>query len=186
MPQPAVPADPSDVWTWQPFTSAAGRFTVSLPGTPEASTQDLETMSGLLTAHSYRLTTPVALFVVMYGELPVNTAELRSAEIEAMLDAGRDRLLAEGEGRLLREASTRIAGRPARDLLVAEGDFGLLHVRATVIGRRFYTVMIATEDYQRASAEDKRFYARVVSRFLDSFAPEADMGGQVARVRPMS
>ena len=173
MPQPPVPADPSDVWTWQPFRSEPGRFAVSLPGTPELMTREVETPLGTITNHIHMLSTPVALFVVLYGDVP-GVPNLGSSRLaEALLDGGRDHFQAAGAGkRLVRETRLRIGGHPARDLLIASDEIPLTQMRIVVANKRTYQLMVATIDHRRSSEEDKAFYERITRRFLDSFTTD--------------
>jgi hypothetical protein len=165
--------DPSDVWKWQAFTSEAGRFTISFPGIPKVTTEQVPTERGALTNATHAVETTVASFVLMYGDIPdLLEADLPKEVAELALDGGRDQMLADGNSQLLSERRTRIAGHPARDMTVLTKTRSLHRARAVLVGRRIYVAFVSTEDYRASTRADKEFYERIISRYFDSFAPE--------------
>ncbi len=160
---------------WKEFSSAEGRFTVSMPGTATLTTQE-EAVGPLKIPHAiYTLSTGAASYFVSYGDLPASSTD--PALIKRSLDAGRDNALAENpSNKLLSEKDIVLDGHAGREWLVSASPY-VFKARAYYVKGRLYQLMLAAPlnvvfNNGRPSADPRDrtdFYDMLSSRFLDSF-----------------
>jgi hypothetical protein len=170
---PPPPVKEYSANAWKEFSSAEGRFSISLPGTPKAEVRTLDAPIGKLSIHFFTLETDLGQYYIDYKDFPV--APTTPEEIKEALDSSRDKALA-GGARLLVENDVSMAGVVARELLVQKGDF-TLRARFFFVKSRSYQLILGTlpnvvfkNAKPSANAADRTDLFEMVSRkFFDSF-----------------
>lgn len=147
---------------WRELSVPEGRFAVLLPGRPQRESRLLDTAAGALsmTMHSFSL--KQGSMGVAYTDYPA--AALTVEHRRAQVDAARDALVRNIQGRVQSEEDVVIAGLPGRQVY-AEGRAGaqqtLLKARFVVVGSRLYQIAYVGERAGLAMAD--------IDMFLTSF-----------------
>ena len=158
---------------WKEFSSAEGKFSISLPGAPKPEVRTMDTRIGKLTTHAFFLQTDFGHYYVHYVDFPAGPETL--AETKEFLDGGREAALA-GGARLLVENDVSIGGVAGRELLVEKGPI-IIRARHFFVKARSYQIIFTTlpdavfkNGKPSANAADRTELFELVSRrFLDSF-----------------
>ena len=160
-PTPSTPQSSAANKTWKDYSFPAGRFSVSLPGTPKEESQTTSTALGPLENHIITLETDEVIYMASYLDIPVSIADPDA--IKKALDGGRDRALAniKGEKKLLSETEISIDGFAGRELRISLPNDILLRARFYLVKQRLYQILVLVSATE-ADAKD-------VIRFLDSF-----------------
>jgi hypothetical protein len=142
---PAPPAPPPPVReympdAWKEFTSAAGKFSISLPGTPKPEVRTMQTRIGKLTTHAFVLQTDFGHYYVHYVDFPVGPET--PEEHKEFLDGARDQVVSAGS-RVLVETDVAMGGVVARELLVEKGPY-IIRARYFFVKSRSYQVIFTT------------------------------------------
>lgn len=148
--------------TWQEFSSAAGGFSVELPGTPVVQTSVGFQSQGGLPMEVGALELPEGAFLASYGELP---PEVASGERGPLLESVRDGILRGTGGRfiLMESRPESVAGHVGLAFFArgpVDGVSSVLRARVVLADTRLYQVLYTGVD-GGTSAED-------VERFLGS------------------
>lgn len=170
-PPPAAEYNPK---VWKEFSSPEGGFSVSLPGTPRAQTQEVDSPPGTVSFRSYVLQTGTGVYDVSYSDLPIYSED--PAHIRKGLDANRKALLKREGLKLLSEKEITFDGRPAREWLLLRGD-EVVRRRLILVKERLYTLSLTTplgvafETGRPGAGPDDRtdFYEETSKKFFDSF-----------------
>lgn len=161
---------------WREFTSAEGRFTVSLPGPSRPAHRDstLNTAIGRITTHSFELDTDFAHYYVSYADFP-SVGPLTPEQNKKMLDITRDQAVG-GDDRLISETEVSIGGAIGRELLVVKGSFVLRSRYAYVDTRLYHLVLtvpapVAFRNGKPSTDLKNRtdIFEQTSARFFDSF-----------------
>ncbi len=147
---------------WQPFTSGAGGFTISMPDEQKSDVLPMNTPVGVIDLHLFTVDLDDSAYIVGYSDYPESLVRNSSADV--MLDGARDGAVANVGGKLLNERRLTLQGYPGRELWIeaeAGGQPGLVQARIYLVGRRLYQVLVAGSTTQ-FSESDAEF-------FLDSF-----------------
>lgn len=168
----SAPAKDDNVSGWKEFSSAAGQFTVSLPGTPKADIATVGTPFGSLKSHFFVLETGTFLYYVSYVDLP-GGPETPEENKEA-LDESRDRALA--NHRLISENDITLDGIAGRELLVDRNGL-ILKGRFFYAKQRLYHVILTAptnvvfrEGKPSPHAKDRTdLFEKTSAKFFDSF-----------------
>lgn len=129
-----APAKPISVAEWKDFTAADSGFSARFPGAPERNEAPAGPMS--VVAYAVEREAPAPSFMVMVMSAPAGSGDLPPEMLEQVTDG-----IAEKLGKnVTRNAPSKAAGHPARDL-VATGEEGSVAVRLTVVGGRLYQLM---------------------------------------------
>jgi len=126
---------------WHEFTSADGKFKVTLPGDPIRKTRSSKEVE-------YGVETPDAKIGVVYADLPEKTKPEKY-------------MVAPPGSKVLKEADVAQGDYKGRDIVAEVPNQGTVHMRFLTTGKRLYTVMIVGKSKPPAQAE--------VARVLDSF-----------------
>lgn len=157
---PVKPADPPAVpaGDWKPFTSTAGRYTVTFPGTPMEQSQDTDSEVGKLTVHFAAVDKGDAAYMVGYNDLP-KEADLTPKRV---LDGQRDGTIKTfPNAKIIEEKEITMDGNPGRSLTFEAPSLNATHrSRTFLVGNRVYTVIAL------AVGDGK---PDVAATFLDSF-----------------
>jgi hypothetical protein len=179
-PPPPPPAIEYSQNAWKEFSSAAGGFRVSMPGTPTLTTDKIETAAGPVTNHLHTLSTKTAVYMISYVDFPFNSDEPGVAR--RALDSARNNALAEDpSAKLLSEKEVSLGGQVGREWLVQRGAI-ILRARAFLVRGRLYQVLMVTgrnvvfkNGQPSASPQDRTdFYEATSNRFLHSFKFSGD------------
>jgi hypothetical protein len=147
---------------WTEFSSTKGRFSVSMPGTPET---DHETEyypgAGEIGFFIYSLRTASVEYDVVHSDFPDEYMQKMSAD--QFLDRARDEVLERFSGRLDAEKKILLASKhPGRELeITVEEENISIQSRMYLVGQRIYYVMVAMPTFA-PERED-------AARFLNSF-----------------
>lgn len=168
----SAPAKDDNVSGWKEFSSAAGQFTVSLPGTPKADIATVGTPFGSLKSHFFVLETGTFLYYVSYVDLPAGPET--PEENKEALDESRDRALA--NHRLISENDITLDGIAGRELLVDRNGL-ILKGRFFYAKQRLYHVILTAptnvvfrEGKPSPHAKDRTdLFEKTSAKFFDSF-----------------
>jgi hypothetical protein len=123
----------------KPFTSAEGKFTAQMPGTPTEKTQ----MAAGITFKMYMVETRSGGMVVGVADMPIGANE-SEAMIQQRLDGARDGAVKNINGTLAGSSQITLAGKyPGRELTAnLPENKGILKARIYLVGARMYQVMV--------------------------------------------
>jgi hypothetical protein len=128
---------------WRELSVPEGRFAVLLPGKARVESRTLDTATGALTMTMYSFSLKQGTMGVSYTDYPAAALAPERERGREQLDAARDTLLRNIQGRVLAEEDISVAGFPGRQVH-AEGRAGaegaLLKVRFVAVGSRLYQI----------------------------------------------
>lgn len=173
---PPAPPPPVREYTpgaWKEFTSAAGKFSISLPGTPKPEVRTMETGLGKLTTHAFLLQTNYGHYYVHYVDFPIGPETPQ--EHKEFLDGARDQVVS-GGARVLAETDFSVGGIAGRELLVEKGLL-IIRARYFFVKARSYQIIFSTlpdavfkNGKPSANAADRTDLFEMVSKkFFGSF-----------------
>jgi hypothetical protein len=149
-------------FSWKDFSSAEGKFSVLMPGTPQNHSQSLNSPFGPVTTYAFVYSNNDSAFAVSYTDYPQDPT--RGINTQKVLDGARNSLLAKPGGTLIGESSISLGSYPGREvqMVTAEGDGKhALRTRVYLVNSRLYQVMVVLPN-EEASSEN-------AVKFLDSF-----------------
>jgi hypothetical protein len=170
---PPPPVKEYNASAWKEFSSAEGKFSISLPGTPKPEVRTMDTSIGKLTTHAFTLQTDFGVYYISYIDFPMSPTT--PEENKEALDHSRDHALKEGT-RLIVENDVSMAGVVGRELLV-ENNKWIMRARYFFIKTRLYQIILTTlpnvvfkNAKPSANAADRTDLFEMVSKELfDSF-----------------
>jgi TonB family protein len=171
---PSGRAAPSDAPKWREFTSAEGRFTVSMPGEPKVSTQRLAPPNENVSMRTHIAETE-AEYGVAYAEFPEQVEGTERAE--ALLAGARDAGVRGVGGRLLEDGEEPFDGHPGRVYSFEFAGGYHMRCRSFVVGRRLYMVTASTYGAKAPDEQSRRASEAAADRFMDSFRLHPAAGG---------
>jgi hypothetical protein len=144
---------------WQRFESEQNRFSILFPGAPQEFAESVPTEVGTIEAQSFVVQQGDGGFAVNVVHHPPEAVS--ASDPQTMLDAARDRAVANVSGELLEEKDVTLGGYPGREIQVeiADGQ-GMVRSRFYLVENRLYAVQTIS---QKPGASTD------VDRFLDSF-----------------
>lgn len=144
---------------WTKLDSVEGRFSVSMPSTPELVTRDVDTAVGKLALYTFGSSNKVAQVVISYADYP--TVPNNVAQNERVLDGVRDGVLKGLEGDLISETRVILKGYPGRELRARKmfGDVEIVFTwKMYLVGRRLYQMGAATTKADVDVPDVQRFF----------------------------
>ena len=167
-----APVKESNPNAWKEFSSVEGKFTVSLPGTPNADIAAVGTTAGVLKTYLFVLETDTFLYYISFADLPKSPKT--PEEHKAALKETRDRTAAKRP--IMSETDIMFDGVVGKELLV-EGNHVIQLGRFFYAKERLYHLIInASPDIAfrngkaSANAADRtELFATTSKRFFDSF-----------------
>jgi hypothetical protein len=144
----------------RPYVSHEGRFTITFPGTAWEREQKAKGEGGSLGQHIAETEDRQerAFYAVAFAEYP---KELATVAPDKILDAERDRAIANVRGHLLSETKLVQDGAQAREVVIETGTQGFVALlRIYLVGHRRYQVLIvlpAGQEPERQFFESFRF-----------------------------
>ncbi len=156
----------SNMDSWKTYTSVEGRYSVLMPGVPQKSGQTIKTAVGWLPNLIVSLKTDMAEYRVSYSDFPEVLEDPNL--VKAAYDGGRDQLLSSYAATLVGERDINVGGYAGRHFTaIVKGK--LLSDRIVAAKKRFYQVVVVTEDYRKNSPTSVRLHESTINKFLDSF-----------------
>lgn len=125
--------------TWAKFTSAEGRFSVFMPGTPKDQVQTTPSNIGPYTTHLFTLRHPRHVFLIGYVDYDPSFNFNPQAELEA----NRDQFVKNLKATLLTTRNVRVDGYPALEFS-AETEERIFKSRVYIVGRRPYLIVLGS------------------------------------------
>lgn len=126
---------------WQTFTSPEGRFSVSMPGTPQLSTSQSSSPVGAITTNTYDISSPGEDLSVSYADLP-SIAVFFGGAGRIFSGAVSDFLKTENATQLTLD-DTSISGHPGKVMTYQMPDGSVGKAMFYLVGARLY-VLTAT------------------------------------------
>ena len=150
---------------WETFAPPNGGFSISMPGKPAMSDQEVPTRVGKLNNRMYLLESGQGVYMVSYADFPDPVTD--PVTIKAMLDNARDKAAKSSGNQLKEEKEITLEGYPGRDWLVSIPG-GILRARAFwVRNQRLYQAVVLMPAGKDAEAEKAR--EATMMKFLNSF-----------------
>ena len=151
-----VAADPPTASAFVPYHSAAGRFTVQVPGVFDETVKTTNNpYLGPIEVHYFVLAPDGGpRYAVVYGDFPASY--VTSTPLDVIYRESRDGNV--GQGRLVESGPRTVAGRAA-DEHVVDGATGLQRFVSVLVGNRLYGLAVRGTDGQIHSADADRFIA---------------------------
>ncbi|MCA1564192.1 MAG: hypothetical protein LC803_00770 [Acidobacteria bacterium] len=166
---PVFPRIAYDERAWKEFESTDGGFIVAFPGKPGFKVHTVQTRAGALANHTHGLDIGVAFFAASYADTPLPVPAGDKELINRALDAARDNALSGTGGQLISEEPINLDGYIGRSFFYSSPNGSLTHNRSYVVGNRLYQLLIISDDYRKAPAEDRKFFKGLTDRFFASF-----------------
>jgi hypothetical protein len=147
---------------WVKYAPDDGKFSALFPTQPEVTTQTIPTAAGTIpyTTCMSEIEGGAVAYGVAFNDYPETVLQ---ADVEKVLDGGRDGAKANLKGEIVSETSMTFAGHPAREFTIAgdvEGQKLLYHTRIVLIGTRLYQLQIVrVGDTPVDLADAIRFFA---------------------------
>jgi hypothetical protein len=172
--EPPPPVKEYNATAWKEFSSAEGKFSISLPGVPQAEVRTMDTPIGKLTTHSFTLQTDLGVYFISYTDFPVSPTT--PAEKKAALDSASNQALKERGVRLIVENDVSMAGVVGRELLVEKSNW-IMRARYFFVQARAYQIIFTTapnaafkSGKPSANAADRTdFFEMVSKKLFESF-----------------
>ena len=144
---------------WREVTSASGGYAVLMPAKPEHLQREVAVGGILLTMSMDSVQKEGIAFGAAYADIPA-----QYSRYQTLLDAARDALLRNIDGRITSEREVVVDGAAGHEFY-AEGTMGKkqmrLAARVLIAGHRFYQVVCVGQSERLATAD--------VALFLNSF-----------------
>ena len=144
---------------WQPFTSSAGKFTVSMPGEPTESESTSQTAIGDLTQHLFQYAKDGPEFVVAYADYPDQASEADPVKLLEDTITG----AAQGSTVQNQQASTLQGNASVSGEWEAGDGSAYTFYKAILVEDRLYQLAVAT------SMEGKVIFEPQARAFIESF-----------------
>ena len=175
-----APAE-SNPENWKELKSAAGGFSVSMPGEPQIESEPMDTPAGRVEIHSFTVETDLGTYYVSYTAFPKYSEE--PSVVKEVLAAGRDEQVSKG-ARLLNENEVKLTGGVVGLEWLIENESLILRNRTFFVKGRLYQVLFVTTPAVafktgKASSDPKdrtAFYEEIASRFQGSFKLVEEIG----------
>lgn len=146
--------------TWKQFTSSEGRFSALFPNYPTEEIKTINSAAGPLDTHIFSANEGDDFFTtVAYVDVP----GISIHPVSTQLDAARDGMIKNTQGKLLSEKTISLGDYPGRELVVEllRGPYVMVVVaRVYMVKDRQYSAQVVTL---------KKSLSKTVWRFLDSF-----------------
>lgn len=142
-----------------PFSSAEGRFSVQMPGSPERKEQPIESVGGPPAWNVFEVEAEGKRFVVSYGDFPEGA--ISTASPVTAIDRMRDGVLRSAGGEVLSDRAITMDGYLGREIDLGLPEKGRIRTRLYLAERRMYGISV--------SAHEADIGAPSVRRFFESF-----------------
>lgn len=143
---------------WVKVNSTEGRFSASMPATPERDVQDVDTAVGKLQLYSFSSAGNAGQFMLSYADY---TREPTTAEQEKVLDGVRGGVLKGLNAELVTETKITLQGHPGREfraVRVTDGSEVVFNWKMFLVGKRLYQMGVGTMKSDAESPDIQRFF----------------------------
>lgn len=150
-------AAPAQAQEWQTYRSAAGGYSVEMPGVPQQRQMQREAEIGPITIHAAQLALPGREFIATHIDFPAGhfaRLGLDQAFANARDGAARNR-------QILGERRLQLGGHPALEVVASRGNVVYV-ARSVIVGDRVVQVVYGGPLGSETSPDARRF--------IDSFA----------------
>lgn len=163
---------------WKPFTSAKGKFTVSMPAKPTEKRRVLAVSGKTIDLVSLSARKGLATYTTAY-------AELAGADSAAAIKVAQADLLAQSRGELKEEKEITLGESPGKEVVIeiprkVVAGGAIQSTRIYVVGGRLYELIAVVPTAKAESLADE------MSSFFDSFQPAGVTLAVEAGVKPKS
>ncbi len=152
---------------WREFTSTAGRFAITFPGTPTEETQAVGSEGAALEVHRYTLRSEGTVYAVAYVDYPIPVDNLMIAK--QVLDNVAGAELEEAESSTSSTTEFTLGAHPGRFLKLTLPDGSILRNKMLMVGKRLYQVTLAMSVETKTPPAPAQFHDAITARFFDSF-----------------
>jgi hypothetical protein len=168
-PPPPPPARDYFPSRWEEFASTEGRFKILFPGTPQETSQAIESPSGKIIVHliKYRSLLDYQIFYIDYLRDMEDPATLKP-----FLDSVRDKAIQTNAGnnpKIVKEVDVSTGGHPGRLLKVELGKNTVVWLKSVAVKNRVYSLTAITPKERPETMGSKNDYEEIVMSFFDSF-----------------
>lgn len=143
---------------WSPFKSAEGKFSISLPGTPQTQSQPVNTAVGEVQMNLFIV--PIGnetVYFVAFSDYPAD--KMKNASSDKVLNGCRDGMVGNQKGTMTSDKAFKLGGVPGRDFAWKGGnDFDGM-ARIYLKQNRLYQVMVLRKKGTPLSKDFTKFFA---------------------------
>lgn len=136
---------------WSKFEPAGGRFSVLMPGAPEADVKTTDSQYGPYTTHIFTFVSPKGFYLAGW----VDYAPTFKFDVQAEINANRDNFLKGINARLLTEKKITLDGNPGIEVTAESNDIKFITTRIYIVGSRPYQLMARTNLKEEQGNIDK-------------------------------
>lgn len=137
---------------WTEFSSPQGKFTVLMPGVPQASQETIDTVIGPLVQHSFKLRSNKSVYIISYVDYPGKLRVSPAKFLEETWKAGWGNL----GSRLLYKRSGSSEGDATLEFQYkGESGKAIATSRYYLAGQRLYDIAVITPTAQSSGDAEK-------------------------------
>jgi hypothetical protein len=136
----------------QPFTSTAGGFSISMPGTPKETVQNVDSAAGPLKLHQFLVEDGNIAYIVMYNDYP-RVPDNQDVFFNNVRDGGMNAV----KGTLKKEKVISRQGYPGRAFDIETSDTLLLQ-DVYLVGKRLYQVILGVPKTDSMPSQTNQFF----------------------------
>jgi len=136
------------------FTSKEGAFSVTLPGEPKESSQDMSSQNGPTVLHIFQLEGDEGKIFFMVGYSDYQTPLNVTTSLEGVINGQLEGL----KGKLTSDKMVTVDGHPGRSVTI-EAEGGNYSSSIYIAGNRLYQVMFGMPKGETIPADGKEFLA---------------------------
>ena len=156
-----------DSAAWKEHKSAAGRFSILFPGTPQEETEHLKSGGHEVVIPVLKLNA-LADYVVMYFDIPM-PRDMSPAATRNLFNSSVKQATGNFQATPLEQKEITLDGHPGLSVRLRLSDRSVMRLNMYAVGRRMYQLMITTPPEQGATDDQRRFYEATADKFLNSF-----------------
>ena len=150
-----------DPAAFKPFSSEAGRFTVSMPGQPKEDATTVKTAVGEIKVFNFQVEVDEGVYIVGYSDYPEKF--VRASSPDKMLDGGVNGMMTSSKGTVLSLKKVTRDGFPGRELSYTmkgpAGEKALGRAHLLLVNSRVYQVVVVGKESMSKSATADSFLA---------------------------
>jgi hypothetical protein len=136
---------------WTKVEPEAGRFSVLMPGTPEAKVNTTDSQYGPYTVHLFTFHNPRGIYMAGW----VDYAPTFKFDVQGEINANRDNFLKGVNARLLTEKKITLDGNPGLEFTAESNDVQFIKSRVYIVGSRPYQLITLTNLKEEQANVDK-------------------------------
>jgi hypothetical protein len=154
---------------WQEINSSEGRFRAAMPGPFFVRKRAMQSPAGPVLDYQYLHELSNDPFTYSITYLDFTDAQIQKAPPQKTIDAGRDTIAKELNGKLITDKKIEFEGRTGREMVIeAPPDYRMI-LRYYIDNRRLYTVMLVGPNATHDCKEARAFFGSF--HFVDANSP---------------